>query len=107
MTLIDEIKKSVLKLSPEKQREALDFVAFLQLHSIKSPELERGERTKNSLNKLATMKTFSEFFRASPLAGIDLTRDKSLPRDGASTHIDTRNVGDFEGTEVDIENLWK
>jgi len=24
----------------------------------------------------------SEFFRASPLAGIDLTRDKSLPRKG-------------------------
>lgn len=25
---------------------------------------------------------FSEFFRASPLAGLDLTRDKSLPRKG-------------------------
>ena len=24
----------------------------------------------------------SEFFRASPLAGVDLTRDKSLPREG-------------------------
>ena len=86
MTLIDQIQKRVLKLSPDKQRQVLDFVAFLQINTIKSPETatdpERGTRIKDSLNQLAKMKTFSEFFRASPLAGVDLTRDKSLPRDG-------------------------
>lgn len=34
------------------------------------------EKMRKSQGKL------SEFFRASPLAGIDLTRDKSLPRKG-------------------------
>ncbi|KAF0107516.1 MAG: prevent-host-death family protein [Anaerolineaceae bacterium] len=35
------------------------------------------EKLRKSQGKL------SEFFRASPLAGVDLNRDKSLPRDGA------------------------
>ena len=35
------------------------------------------EKLRKSQGKL------SEFFRASPLAGVDLSRDKSLPRDGA------------------------
>jgi antitoxin Phd len=30
----------------------------------------------------ASQGKLSEFFRASPLAGVDLSRDKSLPRDG-------------------------
>jgi prevent-host-death family protein len=34
------------------------------------------EKLRKSQGKL------SEFFKASPLAGIDLTRDKSLPRQG-------------------------
>ena len=34
------------------------------------------ERLRKSQGKL------SEFFKASPLAGVDLTRDKSLPRKG-------------------------
>jgi prevent-host-death family protein len=34
------------------------------------------EKLRKSQGKL------SEFFRASPLAGVDLSRDKSLPRDG-------------------------
>ena len=34
------------------------------------------ERLRKSQGKL------SEFFKASPLAGVDLTRDKSLPREG-------------------------
>jgi antitoxin Phd len=34
------------------------------------------EKLRKSQGKL------SEFFRASPLAGLDLTRDKSLPRKG-------------------------
>jgi prevent-host-death family protein len=35
------------------------------------------EKMRKSQGKL------SEFFRASPLAGVDLSRDKSRPRDGA------------------------
>ncbi len=35
------------------------------------------EKLRKSQGKL------SEFFRASPLAGVDLSRDKSLPRDRA------------------------
>jgi antitoxin Phd len=35
------------------------------------------EKMRKSQGKL------SEFFRTSPLAGVDLSRDKSLPRDGA------------------------
>lgn len=34
------------------------------------------EKLRKSQGKL------SEFFKASPLAGVDLTRDKSLPREG-------------------------
>jgi antitoxin Phd len=34
------------------------------------------EKMRKSQGKL------SEFFRASPLAGVDLSRDKSLPREG-------------------------
>ena len=82
MTLIEQIQKHVLKLSPDKQSEVLDFVAFLQLRSSKPSEpvtdVKQGERIKDLLNQLAKKKTFSEFFRASPLAGIDLTRDKSM-----------------------------
>lgn len=86
MTLIEQIQKNVLKLSPDKQREVLDFVAFLQMRASRSSEpatdVKRGERIKDLLNQLAEKKTFSEFFRDSPLAGVDLMRDNSLPRDG-------------------------
>lgn len=82
MTLIEQIQKNVLKLPPDKQREVLDFVAFLQLRSSKQSEpatdAKQGERIKDLLNQLAKKKTFPEFFRASPLAGVDLTRDRSL-----------------------------
>jgi antitoxin Phd len=37
------------------------------------------EKLRKSQGKL------SEFFRSSPLAGLDLARDKSLPRDGFSS----------------------
>lgn len=72
MTLIEQIQKRVLKLSPDKQREVLDFVAFLQLRSTK-PSVPATDAKRSKL---------SEFFRASPLTGINLTRDKSLPRKG-------------------------
>lgn len=82
MTLIEQIQKLLLKLSPDKQREALDFVAFLQMHSIKSPEpaadAQRGERIKDAFAQLAKMKTFSDI--TDPIAWQRNTReDRSLP----------------------------
>jgi hypothetical protein len=64
MTLMEQIQKRLLKLSPEKQHEVLDFVAFLQLHSLKLPEpatdVKRGKRIKDLLTQLAKMKVFSD-----------------------------------------------
>jgi hypothetical protein len=64
MTLMEQIQKRLLKLSPEKQREVLDFVAFLQLRPHKLPEptteTKRGRKIKELLNQLGSMKTFSE-----------------------------------------------
>lgn len=68
MNLIEQIQKRLLKLSTDKQREVLDFVAFLQLRSSKPSAL---------VTEVKQIK-LSEFFRVSPLAGVDLTRDKSL-----------------------------
>ncbi|MFN8460843.1 MAG: hypothetical protein U0X93_03605 [Anaerolineales bacterium] len=48
MTLIEQIQKIVLKLSPDKQREALDFVAFLQLRSTKTPGASGGCATRRT-----------------------------------------------------------
>jgi hypothetical protein len=63
MTLMEQIQKRLSKLSPEKQREVLDFVAFLQLRPYKLPEstaeAKRGGKIKELLNQLGTMKTFS------------------------------------------------
>ena len=64
MTLMEQIQKRLSKLSPEKQREVLDFVAFLQLHSLKLPEattdIKRGKRIRDLLTQLGTMKAFSD-----------------------------------------------
>lgn len=64
MTLMEQIQKRLSKLPPEKQREVLDFVAFLQLRPYKLPEstteLKRGRKIKELLNQLGAMKTFSE-----------------------------------------------
>ncbi len=82
MTLIEQIQKRLLKLSPDKQREVLDFVAFLQLRSPKSSEpvtdLKRGERIKDLLNQLAKTKAFSDI--TDPVAWQRNTReDRPLP----------------------------
>lgn len=82
MTLIEQIQKLLLKLSPAQQREALDFVAFLQLRSTKTPELakdeQRGERIKDAFAQLAKMKTFSDI--TDPVAWQRNTReDRGLP----------------------------
>lgn len=82
MTLIEQIRESVLKLSPDKQREVLDFVAFLQLRSSKPSEPatdeQRGERIKDAFAQLAKMKTFSDI--TDPVAWQRNTReDRNLP----------------------------
>jgi hypothetical protein len=83
MTLLEQIQNRLLKLSPEKQREVLDFVAFLQLRPYKLPEptteAKRGRRIKELLNQLGTMKTFSEI--ADPVSWQrNVRKDRSLPR---------------------------
>ena len=64
MTLMEQIQNRLLKLSPEKQREVLDFVAFLQLRPHKLPEsttdVKRGKRIKDLLTQLGKMKAFSD-----------------------------------------------
>ena len=82
MTLIKQIQKRLLKLSPEKQREVLDFVAFLQLHSFKLPEptteAKRGKRIKDSLIQLGKMKAFSDI--TDPVAWQrSMRKDRPLP----------------------------
>jgi hypothetical protein len=82
MTLIEQIQKRLLKLSPEKQREVLDFVAFLQLHSPKQPEtvpdVKRGKRIKDLLTQLAKTKAFADI--TDPVAWQRNTRqDRLLP----------------------------
>ena len=82
MTLMEQIQIRLSKLSPEKQREVLDFVAFLQLHSFKLSEpatdIKRGKRIKALLNQLGTMKAFSDI--ADPVAWQRNTRkDRQLP----------------------------
>ena len=82
MSLIKQIQKRLSALTPEKQREVLDFVAFLQLHSLKLSEpaadAKRGKRIKDLLTQLGTMKAFSEI--ADPVDWQRRTRkDRSLP----------------------------
>jgi hypothetical protein len=71
-----------VELSPARQREVLDFVAFLQAHSQNLPEpaidAKRGERIKDLLTKLAKMKVFSDI--ADPVDWQRKVReDRSLP----------------------------
>jgi hypothetical protein len=83
MTLIDQIQERLLKLSPEKQREVLDFVAFLQLHSHKlaapTKDVNQGKRIKDLLTQLVTKKVFSDI--TDPMDWQRKVRkDRSLPR---------------------------
>jgi hypothetical protein len=82
MTLMEQIQRRLSKLPPDKQREVLDFVAFLQLHSFKLPEpttdAKRGKRIKDSLIQLGKMKAFSDI--TDPVAWQRSTRkDRALP----------------------------
>jgi hypothetical protein len=82
MTLMEQIQKRLSKLSPEKQREVLDFVAFLQLRPYRLPEptteAKRGRKIKELLNQLGKMKTFSEI--TDPVSWQrNIRKDRSLP----------------------------
>jgi len=82
MTLIKQIQKRLSELSPEKQREVLDFVAFLQMQSLKLSEpatdAKRGKRIKDLLTQLGTTKAFSEI--ADPVDWQrKIRKDRSLP----------------------------
>ena len=83
MSLMDQIQKRLLKLSPEKQREVLDFVAFLQLHSYKptapTKDVKRAKRIKDLLTQLAGKKVFSDI--ADPVDWQrKIRKDRPLPR---------------------------
>ncbi len=82
MTLMEQIQKRLSKLPPDKQREVLDFVTFLQLRPYKlsepTVEAKRSRKIKELLNQLGTMKTFSEI--ANPVSWQrNMRKDRSLP----------------------------
>jgi hypothetical protein len=82
MTLLEQIQNRLSKLSPDKQREVLDFVAFLQLRSLKSPEptvnVKQGKRIKDLLTHLGTMKVFADI--ADPVSWQrNVRKDRPLP----------------------------
>lgn len=82
MTLMEQIQNRLSKLSPDKQRQVLDFVAFLQLRPHKLPEsttdVERGKRIKDLLTQLGKMKAFSDI--SDPVVWQRNTRkDRPLP----------------------------
>lgn len=64
MTLTEQIQLQLNSLPPEKQVEALDFIAFLQqrvqIAHTASVEAERGKRIKAALQALAKRGTFAD-----------------------------------------------
>ena len=62
MTLIEQIQNQAGQLPPEKQKEALDFIAFLKQRSKQpvSSETERKERLKKAFSTLAELGTFAD-----------------------------------------------
>lgn len=64
MTLMEEIQLRLTRLTPEKQNEVLNFIAFLQERSQSIRPLpvgaERGRRIKAALLKLTEMRVFAE-----------------------------------------------
>jgi hypothetical protein len=62
MTLIEQIQIRVRQLPPEKQKEALDFIAFLQ-QRVSLPafsEAGRKERLRKAFATLAELGTFAD-----------------------------------------------
>jgi antitoxin Phd len=74
-----QIQDAKNKLSEVISRALKDGPQLITRHGEKTAVVvsyAEYERLRKSQEKL------SEFFRASPLAGLDLSRDKSLPREG-------------------------
>lgn len=70
-----------MKLPPEKQREVLDFVAFLQLHphgSESTMDVKQAKKIKGLFKQLEVLKVFSDI--SDPVAWQRKTRkDRPLP----------------------------
>ena len=64
MTLVEQIQNQLRQLPPDKQSEVLDFITFLQerIRASQSAyaEVERGQRIKAALQKLAELNTFAD-----------------------------------------------
>jgi len=62
MTLIEQIQHQARQLPPDKQREALDFITFLQqrVSQPASNTAKRKERLKKAFATLAELRTFAE-----------------------------------------------
>ncbi len=62
MTLIEQIQNRARQLPPEKQREALDFITFLQQRAplpVSSPAV-RKERLRKAFATLTKLGTFAD-----------------------------------------------
>jgi hypothetical protein len=62
MTLIEQIQNQARQLPPDKQREALDFIAFLQQrvsHPVSTSDA-RKKRLRKAFATLAKLGTFAE-----------------------------------------------
>jgi hypothetical protein len=80
MTLIEQIQDQARRLPPEKQREALDFIAFLQLRVPlpASSAAERKERLRKAFATLAKLGTFADI--ANPVEWQrQIRKDRPLP----------------------------
>ncbi|MEI7844231.1 MAG: DUF2281 domain-containing protein [Chloroflexota bacterium] len=62
MTLIEQIQNQAQKLPPEKQREALDFITFLQqrISNPVSSQTKKRKRLEKAFNTLAELGTFAD-----------------------------------------------
>ncbi len=63
MSYLEQIQQQLRTLLPEKQGEALDYIAFLNMHYFASAaaasDKEHGKRLKASFQQLAKIKTFA------------------------------------------------
>lgn len=65
MALIEQIQKDIAALTPDKQKEVIDFILFLrkrQQSEMTSPasDEKRAQGIKKSLQKLAKMRLFAD-----------------------------------------------
>ena len=80
MTLIEQIQNEARQLPPEKQREALDFIAFLQqrISHQAFDQAKRKERLKKAFVSLAEWGTFADI--ADPVDWQrQIRKDRPLP----------------------------